>query len=50
MQSGAVTSRGRWSGRHTVTFTNRGNAVVLLRLSARDEDEELGFRIDRAQR
>ena len=44
-----VTSHGRWSGRHTLAFTNRGNAVVSLRLSARDEDEELGFRIDPEQ-
>ena len=44
-----VTSHGRWSGRHTLTFTNRGNAVVPLRLSARDEEEELGFRIDPEQ-
>jgi hypothetical protein len=44
-----VTSHGRWSGRHTLTLTNRGNAVVSLRLSARDEDEELGFRIDPEQ-
>ena len=44
-----VTSRGRWSGRHVLTYTNRGNAVVPLRLSATDEDEELGFRLDPEQ-
>jgi hypothetical protein len=40
-----VTSRGRWLGRHQVTYTNWGNAPVYLRLSANDKDDLLGFRI-----
>jgi hypothetical protein len=41
-----VTSRGRWSARHTVTYTNWGNAPVRLRLSASDKDGRLGFQLD----
>ena len=44
-----VTSRGRWSGRHTVTYTNGGNSPVRLRLSVSDRDEELGFRVEPMQ-
>ena len=40
-----VTSRGRWLGRHQVTYTNWGNSPVYLRLSANDKDDQLGFRI-----
>jgi hypothetical protein len=41
-----VTSRGRWSGRHVLTYTNGGNSPVELGLSASDQDEELGFRLE----
>lgn len=44
-----VTSRGRWSGQHTITYQNWGNAAVHLRLSVADEDEELGFRLEPEQ-
>ena len=44
-----VTSRGRWSGRHTITYTNGGNLPVQLRLSVSDKDEELGFRLEPKQ-
>jgi hypothetical protein len=38
-----VTSRGRWSGRHTVRISNWGNAPATLRLTASDPDDALGF-------
>ena len=40
-----VTSKGRWSARHTVTYTNWGNAPVRLRLQATDKDGRLGFQL-----
>jgi hypothetical protein len=40
-----VTSRARWSARHTVTFTNWGNTPVRLKLSATDKDGRLGFQL-----
>ncbi|ABW13194.1 Fibronectin type III domain protein [Parafrankia sp. EAN1pec] len=36
-------SRGRWSGRWTARFENRGTAPARLRLSASDERRTLGF-------
>ena len=44
-----VTSRGRWSGRHTITYQNWGNSPVHLRLSVSDKDEALGFRLEPEQ-
>jgi hypothetical protein len=41
-----VTSRGRWSARHTVTFTNWGNTPVRLKLTATDKDGRLGFQLN----
>jgi hypothetical protein len=41
-----VTSRARWSARHTITFTNWGNTPVRLKLSASDKDGRLGFQLD----
>ena len=41
-----VTSRARWSARHTITFTNWGNSPVRLKLSASDKDGRLGFQLD----
>ena len=35
-----VTSRGRWSGRHVLTYTNGGNSPVELGPSASDQDED----------
>jgi hypothetical protein len=40
-----VTSRARWSARHTITFTNWGNTPVRLKLSATDKDGRLGFQL-----
>jgi uncharacterized membrane protein YgcG len=40
-----VTSKARWSARHTVTYTNWGNTPVRLSLSASDKDGRLGFQI-----
>src|SRR6185312_8535065 len=44
-----VTSRGRWAGRHRITYLNWGNSPVHLRLSVDDKDEELGFRLEPEQ-
>ena len=44
-----VTSRGRWSGRHTITYQNWGNSPAHLRLTVSDKDEELGFRLEPEQ-
>jgi hypothetical protein len=41
-----VTSRARWSARHTITFTNWGNTPVRLKLSATDKDGRLGFQLN----
>lgn len=40
-----VTSRGRWSGKHDITYTNWGNSPAHLRLSISDKDEALGFQL-----
>jgi hypothetical protein len=40
-----VTSRARWSARHTITFTNWGNTPVRLKLAATDKDGRLGFQL-----
>ena len=44
-----VTSRGRWSGRHTISYQNWGNSPAHLRLTVSDKDEELGFRLEPEQ-
>ena len=44
-----VTSRGRWTGRHTITYQNWGNSPTHLRLSVSDKDESLGFRLEPEQ-
>jgi uncharacterized membrane protein len=41
-----VTSKARWSARHTITFTNWGNSPVRLRLTASDKDGRLGFQLN----
>lgn len=38
-----VTSAGRWNGRHAVRISNWGNSPAVLRLSASDPDDNLGF-------
>jgi hypothetical protein len=38
-----ATSKGRWSGRHRVEFSNWGNAPVRLAVEAADPDEALGL-------
>ncbi|HET6954572.1 MAG TPA: fibronectin type III domain-containing protein [Acidimicrobiales bacterium] len=38
-----VTSKGRFSGKHRVEFSNWGNTPVRLRLEASDPDDALGF-------
>ncbi len=44
-----VTSKGRWTGRHTITYQNWGNSPAHLRLTVGDKDEELGFRLEPEQ-
>ena len=44
-----VTSRGRWTGRHTISYQNWGNSPAHLRLTVSDKDEELGFRLEPEQ-
>ena len=41
-----VTSRARWSARHTITFANWGNSPVRLKLTATDKDGRLGFQLN----
>jgi len=38
-----VASTGRWRGRHALKISNGGNSPALLRLSAQDPAEALGF-------
>jgi hypothetical protein len=42
-------SRGRWAGRWTARFENRGTAPARLRLSASDERRTLGFALAPAE-
>ena len=34
-----VTSKGRWSGRHQISYVNWGNSPVHLRLTVKDDEE-----------
>ena len=38
-----IASSGRWSGRHTLTISNWGNAPARLRITPEDPDQALGF-------
>ena len=44
-----VTSKGRWFGRHRISYVNWGNAPVHLRLAVKDDEEELGFQLEPEQ-
>ena len=44
-----VTSKGRWSGRHTITYQNWGNSPAHLRLEVTEQDQELGFLLEPEQ-
>ena len=44
-----VTSKGRWSGRHQVSYANWGNSPVHLRLTVKDDEEALGFQMEPEQ-
>jgi hypothetical protein len=44
-----VTSKGRWSGRHQISYVNWGNSPVHLRLTVKDDEEALGFQMEPEQ-
>jgi hypothetical protein len=44
-----VTSKGRWSGRHQISYVNWGNSPVHLRLTVKDDEEALGFQLEPEQ-
>ena len=44
-----VTSKGRWFGRHRISYQNWGNSPVHLRLTVKDDEEELGFQLEPEQ-
>ncbi len=40
-----VTSKGRWWSTHRLVYTNWGNSTAVIRVSASDVDQDLGFKI-----
>ena len=45
-----IASTGRWSGRHTLTISNWGNAPARLRIVPEDPDQALGFLVSPGRR